>query len=668
MVSEGQEDFGGSAPTVSKWQVLGERQVKANQELKKKANELEKLFAEHKLRVSQSHDKNAATEPLTISTNTSKLSVTPQVKVLDNQDHGDATVQKFSEFGLSDCCRGNLYESYKQKRDAKLREEWGSKKEEKEAKMKAMQDSFERSAAEMKAKLSSKRYEERSKSFNIRSTMATEEHPIGLLQSKDEEDLYFGNGGSKSSQAKKPPNKNLPSSIPTPSATPVLRSSTKTSYTSSGRRMLQPENALAHSVPNFSDLRKENPKPNSGVSKTETRPPAKIHARSKSSIENNNVVKEERKPHCSQSLKKSAVVPTELGLVLTPSKCDNSDSFSQNAESKPLLRKGSRLGPGAGAVVATMKGSVESETMNSEVKLDELAFDPDVAENEDNEESETAKTEDHVNVDNVKPKLSHETEKLVDSGSEGGDALRSSSRMETSSVAVLPPSMPSTNHPDGSVQNSPAESPLSWDSREQHAFSYALETSDIDASPIGSPASGNSGSLNQIEDGAARMRKKWGSTQKPNLLYNSSHGHSRKDVTGGFKRLLRFGRKSRGTDDSFNESEYFSEQVQALRSSIPKPPVNFKLREHHLSGHSIKKHACAMTLPSDLINPFILKNIYLIRARLSNGLSFTAYAYAGELPSCAFGLNSHGVVDSLISFEQISVPMLLRGEDPTDGI
>lgn len=37
MVSEGQEDFGGSVPTVSKWQ------FKANHELKMKANELEKL-------------------------------------------------------------------------------------------------------------------------------------------------------------------------------------------------------------------------------------------------------------------------------------------------------------------------------------------------------------------------------------------------------------------------------------------------------------------------------------------------------------------------------------------------------------------------------------------------------------------------------------------------
>lgn len=177
MVSYGQVDFGGSVPTLKKWQVLRGRQLKANQELKVKANELEKLFAEHKLRVSQSHDKNTATEPLTGSTNMSNLSVTPQVKVkvLDNQDHGDATMQKLSEFGLSNYCRGKLYESYIQKRDAKLREEWASKKEEKEAKMKAMQDRFERSAAEMKAKLSSKRYEERSKSLNIRSTVATEE-------------------------------------------------------------------------------------------------------------------------------------------------------------------------------------------------------------------------------------------------------------------------------------------------------------------------------------------------------------------------------------------------------------------------------------------------------------------------------------------------------------
>jgi len=92
---------------------------------------------------------------------------------------------------------------------------------------------------------------------------------------------------------------------------------------------------------------------------------------------------------------------------------------------------------------------------------------------------------------------------------------------------------------------------VSWNSRMQHPFSYPHETSDIDAyvdSPIGSPASWNSHSLTQTEADVARMRKKWGSAQKPILVANSSHNQSRKDVTKGFKRLLKFGRKSRGAE------------------------------------------------------------------------------------------------------------------------
>ena len=84
-----------------------------------------------------------------------------------------------------------------------------------------------------------------------------------------------------------------------------------------------------------------------------------------------------------------------------------------------------------------------------------------------------------------------------------------------------------------------------------HPFSYPHETSDIDASmdsPIGSPVSWNSHSLAQTEVDAARMRKKWGSAQKPFLVANATHNQSRRDVTKGFKRLLKFGRKSRGTD------------------------------------------------------------------------------------------------------------------------
>ncbi|KAL0354440.1 UNVERIFIED_CONTAM: hypothetical protein Sradi_3890900 [Sesamum radiatum] len=44
------------------------------------------------------------------------------------------------------------------------------------------------------------------------------------------------------------------------------------------------------------------------------------------------------------------------------------------------------------------------------------------------------------------------------------------------------------------------------------------------------------------------MRKKWGTAQKPMLVAHSSNNLSRKDMTRGFKRLLKFGRKNRGSE------------------------------------------------------------------------------------------------------------------------
>lgn len=711
-VSEGQEDSG-TVPTVPGEQFQRVRQPKGNQELndelKMKANELEKLFAAHKsssarknkpadmqveqaaslifskppaeIAPAQMLDKNTVTVNSRDS-KTSNFSATPPMKMLDNQYDGDSLKQKFSDLGLSDDSRGKFYERYMQKRDAKLREDWGSRRAEKEAKMKAMQDRFERSRAEIKASFSgsvdrqdsaagsTRRRAERLRSFNSQSNVKSEQHPIVLLQSEDEEDLSefveqvsfgherslsetsLGDIASKSSQTKKLLlNKNLPYSSLRTSAVPIQRSAVKASNSSFGRRKMQSENPLAQSVPNFSDLRKENTKPSSGVSKTTTRPQARNYARSKSNGEEIPLIKEE-KTRRSQLLRKGFATPAESsvdseGIGLTPLKFDKEqtvhnphDKLAKNAESKPFLRKGNGIGPGAGAVIAKMKFSMASETMNGEEESDQLVIEPeesvDAVQDNEEEESEVTITEDHTDLDDGKPRLSQEFDKF-NYGSESGDALTSFSQVDPSFVAELPATLGSTFHPAGSVQDSPAESPVSWNSRMQNAFSYAHETSDIDASadsPIGSPVSWNSHSLNQAEaDAAARMRKKWGSTQKPVLVANSSHSQPRKDVTKGFKRLLKFGRKSRGTDslvdwisattsegdddtedgrdlanrssedlrksrmgfsqghpsdDSFTESEFYSEQVQALYSSIPAPSSNFKLRDDHLSGGSVK--------------------------------------------------------------------------------
>lgn len=219
-----QESFG-TVPAPPPEQVQRSRQSKGNQELndelKMKANELEKLFAEHKLRVpgdqssstrrskpveppieqpvssqyrkptvsdiSPMHlsDKNAVIEQSGSSSNVAKFS-TPPMKMVDNQDSGDTKRKNFSELGFSDDSRGKFYERYMQKRDAKLREEWSSKRTEKEAKLKALQDSLERSRAEMKAKFSglqdrqdsvstARLRAEKLRSFNFRSSMKMEQ-------------------------------------------------------------------------------------------------------------------------------------------------------------------------------------------------------------------------------------------------------------------------------------------------------------------------------------------------------------------------------------------------------------------------------------------------------------------------------------------------------------
>jgi len=99
-----------------------------NDELKIKAQDLEKIFAEHQLRILPG-DQSAG----------------------NDKDNGNVVMRRnLSELRFSDDSKGKLYEEYMKKRDAKLREEWSSK----ESKLKSMQEALDQSRTEMKAKFS----------------------------------------------------------------------------------------------------------------------------------------------------------------------------------------------------------------------------------------------------------------------------------------------------------------------------------------------------------------------------------------------------------------------------------------------------------------------------------------------------------------------------------
>ncbi|GAA0146444.1 hypothetical protein LIER_06396 [Lithospermum erythrorhizon] len=176
-----------STPPASQIQrVKSKENLELNDKLNMKANELEKLFAEHKLRVPGESSSNRrswvagfssepaansfhqtsvidaapvqfsynyiSVEPAKDFSSIGNFSRGPMTELLEN--HGDVASNHFSEFSFSESSRGKYYDTYLQRRNKKLRDEWSSRREEKEAKFKSMQDSFECSMAEIKAKFS----------------------------------------------------------------------------------------------------------------------------------------------------------------------------------------------------------------------------------------------------------------------------------------------------------------------------------------------------------------------------------------------------------------------------------------------------------------------------------------------------------------------------------
>ncbi|URD89455.1 hypothetical protein MUK42_27274 [Musa troglodytarum] len=620
-----------------------------NDELRIKANELEKLFTEHKLRtVTEQTASSRRSRPLDVQedrvpmvvekrnavalfdqlpenplTETSKYDVDFDanflLKMLGNVEYRNSTNQKLSTQSSSDDFRGKLYYKYMQKRDAKLREEWGTKSALKEAKMKAMRDSLECSQAVMNSRYSG--------SADRQSTSYT---------SRRAEKLRFLSNRLRSE------NQTIETSVP--------KFSVKSTKSVSVRHRSQTENPLAEMLPDFSDFRKENAKPSAANNRINTREKAKILSRSKNIIEETKLVKEE-KPHRSQSTRKSTAGPGEF-KSLSPLNSGSTDftrfGFSKgqmdanfmnkvqkSGEFRAILRKEKGTVPGLGANICKPKASKVSEVnKNGEDSKDIFRREDspgllkDVMEMEKSSAEGNAEAADFpVDSDSENRRSIQEYEGNDDFGSEN-DVQKSLFQEAFNTVPVSPEFGISSEN----VQES--SGPQSWNPC-LHLSSYVYEVSDIEASvdsPVGSPASLNLHPLNQImEADVARMRKKWGTALMPMIVANTSQ-QSHKNATKGSKRILKFGRKSRGMDnlvtawvsastasegdddtedgcdlaarptddlwksrmgyslpyDVFNGGEIFPEQVQSFCNFIPNHSVDFKLREDRQTGSSLR--------------------------------------------------------------------------------
>ncbi|EOA29741.1 hypothetical protein CARUB_v10012830mg [Capsella rubella] len=610
-----------------------------NDELKVKANELEKLFAEHMLRgpgdqpssvrrskpgkpseqavPSQlrrpaaqdlSSDQKTLVMPTLSSNDEDKFKTPPTMKMVVNNNYGDATGQKFPEISFSDNSRGKFYEKYMQKRDAKLKEDWSCRRTEKEAKLKAMQDILERSNTEMKTKFSQStgkrdsnaRRAEKLVYFNSKLSAKKDQHPVSSFHSEEEEDV------SRSTQNKKlQQNKNNLTARTT--ATPASRSAAKVSTPSAVRRRGQADKLLAQSVPNFSEIKKEGMKPASGVGKNGVRTQGRSSIRTKA-------VNEEERLRRPKNFRKGAAEATELATEFSQLKSEDGVSVPLNLEQEQSGRNFNNYGTGISSDNPQLKASEGSDASD------------DIEKEGTGEELDDTEVEAFTDAENEMPRLSQESEEWDSTGVANGE---STSQLDSGSNTELPASMGSGHQTMGSILDSPRESTVPWNSRVKDQ--YLNEASELDGSvdsPVGNPAFWNFSSLSHTENDTTQMRKKWGAAQKRVAAGNPSQNQSQQDVTKGLKRLLNFGRKNRAAEsladwisattsegdddtddgrdianrssedlrksrmgflqshpsgDSFNENELFNEQGQPTGA-----PLSFKLKEDQTSGTSAK--------------------------------------------------------------------------------
>ncbi|XP_019170195.1 PREDICTED: uncharacterized protein LOC109165739 isoform X2 [Ipomoea nil] len=86
-----------------------------------------------------------------------------------------------------------------------------------------------------------------------------------------------------------------------------------------------------------------------------------------------------------------------------------------------------------------------------------------------------------------------------------------------------------------------------------------------------------------------------------------------------------------------------------IRNEETQPEDYNNINNDDCSDILVVNDSMAIAAHNEDANVALVGHTYLIKATLFDGTTFTAYTYAGELPSCAFGFNNHGVAFTLNS-------------------
>lgn len=345
--------------------------------------------------------------------------------------------------------------------------------------------------------------------------------------------------------------KSLLSSTLRNSTTPPFQPSKTSSRLTKQRN--NSEHSLMQRAVESSYLRKENMRPLETVRKVTSQLDSRTFDRSKSSAAGMDVSKDKKQSkfrHMRNSSSVSFFELKELAPVNFDSQnlpissfqeeqCTNtvSKTMQSRSEPKPFLRRGSGIGPGVGASIVKLRASKASENWKKREEGEEL-------ENEQQCSLEIVQTTE-VQIERPRPR----------------DKYRAS---------VIPPELNIEEKPSGqeptefgdvkSLDERGMSSGLTSNSAEisktNPSFSPAHEASDMDASaasPRGKPSASNTYHLHLMQEAdAARVRKKWGSVENPNFATDSDQ--PMKDVAKMFKKLLKFGSKSKTTDKRMTDS------------------------------------------------------------------------------------------------------------------